>query len=326
MEPTTAPCRTVSQPCVWGGYATSHFGHLIADQLTRVLESRVNRPDDLILFVLRPGGEAADVPDVFWQCLAWYGVGPEQVQFVTEPLLVSDLRCFAQAEPIASSQPCERYLDLLHQNAEARGLVPVPSDLTYVGRMGLLAMGKGGAAGETYLVKVLMQAGVRILDPLKASLREQLAVYSGARALVFAEGSAVHGRQLLGRLEQSIWVLNRRKGARIAAPAIEARCRALTYVEACSQTIGMRGMASKTGQVIGLALYDIDRLFAGFAEIGLDLTVSWDQTAFDAAVSADAETWLAGLARNTSTAQFDLENAIRDLQAAGVKVTGSEAG
>lgn len=314
------PLRVIDRACVWGGYAIPHFGHLVADQMTRVLEARVNRPDDLFLFVTRPGVPVADMPGFVWQVLDWYGLARDQVHLVTEPLLVPELRCYAQAEPSGSGGPSQHYLDLLAVNAVARGLQPLRADLVYVCRAGLLAMGKGGLAGEAYVMGLLARLGVRVLDPSQASLREQLAVYEGARVLVFAEGSAMHGRQLLGQVDQQIVILNRRPGARLAQAALAARCTQLRYVDACAHMIIIGSMAARKQKALAVSLYDLTALFACFAGYGIDLQAAWDQVAFAAAVQQDAEAWLRAQAFTLGAAVFDLEDAYRQLHTAGVPV------
>lgn len=315
VEPSAGPHEVVDQPCLWGGYAIPHFGHLIADHLTRVLAGRMHRPDDLMLFLRRPGD--ADAPGYFWDLMDWYGVPRGQVRFVTGPLRVRELRCFAQAEPFGSWPPDDRYLDMLAQNAVR--VEPVVAPLVYVGRMGMPALGKGGVAGESYLVQVLHRLGVAVLDPARAPLAAQMAAYAGAGVLVFAEGSAVHGRQLLGRLDQKVVVLNRRLGARIAEAALRARARDVTYVEATARVIAMGTLAGMQSAQ-GLSLYDLDAVLAAFAQHGVDLAAVWDTDAYQAAVLADAESWLTTLMTRERAILFDLTMAAEGLREAGVPV------
>ncbi len=324
VRPSGQVCEKIARPCVWGGYAVGHFGHLIADHLTRTLESRIARPDDLFLFLLPPRGKAEQVAGFFWDILLWYGIGRDQVHFVTKPVIAAELRCFSQAEPFSSYPPSERYLRQLAKNARERQLQPDPSNLTYVGRSGMLARGKGGHAGETYLVDALQRAGVRVLDPTTASLREQLAIYAGAKALVFSEGSAVHGRQLLARAYQSIAVLNRRPGSRIAASAIRPRCRDLRYVEACSRFIGMRLKGGKRDLPVGMALYDLDAVFKAFAGFGVDLRPHWVEADYATAVLSDSEAWLMSFHSRGVAEEASLEKAIAELRDAGVPVFQDE--
>ncbi|KGJ10668.1 hypothetical protein IT40_10535 [Paracoccus versutus] len=75
----------------------------------------------------------------------------------------------------------------------------------------------------------MSRAGVAILDPGKETLMRQMALYAGARLLIFAEGSAMHGRQLLGRVDQKILVLRRRPQSRMAWAQLEPKCRKLEY-------------------------------------------------------------------------------------------------
>ncbi|MEI6096751.1 MAG: glycosyltransferase 61 family protein [Alphaproteobacteria bacterium] len=320
VVPSGLPLQVIERPCVWGGYAIPHFGHLVADHMTRVLEGRVTRPDDLFLFLNRPGEPVETMPDYIWQVMDWYGLARAQVHMVTVPVLARELRCYPQAEPFGSGPPSADYLSLLAENARQRGLQPQPADLVYVGRVGMLALGKGGLAGEAYLTDVLKGLGVQVLDPAQASLTEQLAAYAGAKVLVFAEGSAMHGRQLLGRLEQQIVVLNRRKGARLAEAALVARCDQVTYVEASGQTIGMGTLDTLTHSAQGLSLLDLDAVFASFARFGVDLQGVFDPVAFAAAVVKDAESWLYAQAFTLGAAVFDLDEAYGQLHAKGVPV------
>jgi hypothetical protein len=46
------PCEAeIKEAAVWGGYVHPHFGHLVAEHLTRILPSIQARPDDLVLFI-----------------------------------------------------------------------------------------------------------------------------------------------------------------------------------------------------------------------------------------------------------------------------------
>ena len=56
-----------------------------------------------------------------------------------------------------------------------------------------------GFAGEAYLEQVLERIGIGVIRPEKFSIAEQMATYRAAQTLMFAEGSALHGAQLLGR-------------------------------------------------------------------------------------------------------------------------------
>jgi hypothetical protein len=184
----------------------------------------------------------------------------------------------------------------------------------------MLAQAKSGAAGESYLVQVLQRAGVRVLDPGRARLGEQLAAYAGAGVLIFAEGSAVHGRQLLGWRDQSIVILNRRQGARMAEAAMTPRCRDLQYVEATGQGIGIGTMAAARQSALGLSLYDLAAVMAALARHGVDLTGLWDDAAYQAAVRADARTWLCAQRDVMGAARLDLTLATEALAQVGVVV------
>jgi hypothetical protein len=278
-------------PTVWGGVARAHFGHLVSEFTTRVVQSLDERPADRFLVQLDVGAGVADVPGYFWSVIDWYGVPRAQVAFLSEPTIVRELRVAPQAEQMQAVGPPPGYLDVLDRIAAARGLAADPSRVLYVGRPGLGAKGLGGHAGEGYLVSLLAAAGVRILDPGAADLAVQLACYAGAETIVFAEGSAMHGRQLLGRIDQRIVVLERRSGWRLAEAHLTPRCREIRYVDVARSFIAPV-RATGPNKVVGLAFYDETVLLRAFAELGIDLAGQWDGSAFRAACAADAAGWM----------------------------------
>ena len=305
------PLTVMDQPCVWGGYALANFGHLIAEHVTRVLTSVTAWPDYTVLFVGKPGEGAEKAPGYFWAILEWYGLPRQRVMFVTEPLRVAELHVMPQAEELAFGEPSDDYLDLLDQLPKLRGLVPISSDILYVSRQGLLEKGKGGHAGEDYLVSRLEAKGVRVLDPGTASLMEQLALYAGAKTIVFAEGSALHGRQLLGRLKQRIVVLSRRPGKDLAIGALAKRCDRLDYVEATTRLVIAVSTDSHSYTAKGISFYDLAAVQACFRDLGVDLAAGWSQTDFVKVRDAQARAWLVAIRAKAGLPKSSLRQ-IRD--------------
>lgn len=290
------PMERIDRPCVWLGYMHLQFGHLVAEHLTRALWSRHCRPDDLYLYALPPGRRPGWPDYHFLDLMAWYGLPPAQLRQVTTPVLAAELRVYPQGELLGGAGPSGEYLDLLDRHVAASGLVPVPSDLLFVTRAGMLRHRTGSHAGEGYLAGLLRRRGVAVLDPVRSGVGAQLAAYAGARRIVFSEGSALHGRQLLGRLDQDLIVLNRRPGARTAQGVLIPRCRSLRYVEATAASAVPVAGAGDPRVADALALYDVPAVLAVFAELGVDLSRDWDEAAYRAAVASDAAIWARGLA------------------------------
>jgi len=280
------------EPATWGGHCVGHFGHFIAEHGTRVLQSRAAHGDKAMLFTLEPGKTAEAAPRFFWQILAWYGVAPERVRFVTRPLRVAELWAAPMAEQWAHVPPAPGYLDLLEANAAARGLQPKPAETVYVSRAGMEATAEGHGAGEPYLEQALKTLGVTVIRPEAMPLAEQLAHYRGAKTLIFAEGSAMHGRQLLGRADQRVVVLNRRPGMRIALSALQPRVSELIYVEATRGTASVLWPGGKPWLVRAISLYDIDVLLGAFEALGLPLSTVWDGLAYEEARDRAIRNWI----------------------------------
>jgi hypothetical protein len=283
----------IATPAVWGGILDRHFGHLVAEHLPRLPLSLRERPDDLYLFTLEPGLSEADIPAQIWDLLAWYGLARAQVRIVTEPLRVACLRVAPQAEMLPLVAPSHSYLALLEARAQANALSADPNEVLYVTRSGFVAQGRGGHAGEGYLVERLREQGVAVMDPADLPLRAQLAGYAGAANLVFAEGSAVHGRQILGRIPQDIHILRRRPGRSVARAMLRPRCTRLSYHSTSAALLADTFPDGRPRPGSAAAIYDRRVLFSAFAALGVDLSDGWDEGDFHAAQIDDLRGWIA---------------------------------
>lgn len=298
VPPTVEPCSAeIQEDAVWGGYIHPHFGHLIAEHLTRVLPSIHARPDDLVLFSVARDQDPEALSPHFYQILEWYGLPRERVRVISEPTRARKLAVLPQGEVLWGKAPDVSYLNLLDALPVRNALVPKVGDIVYVGRMGLVSKGMGSHLGEDYLIQHLQELGVTIVDPAHLELRAQLATYAGAKTLIFAEGSAIHGRQLLGRVQQDIYVLKRRVRY-LARPNIKPRVRRLTYVNTNGASLRVRDRADKGFPHRNAVFYNTEALLGCFDSMGLNLRARWNQQAYLANALEDAAQWEAAKPEN----------------------------
>jgi Glycosyltransferase 61 len=316
-----ARLRPEPQAAVWGGFLAPQFGHLVAEHLTRLPQSLLERPDDLYLFTVPPGETAETLPDYVWDVLDWHGLRRERCRIITEPCLVQTLRVAAQGEMLGKVPPRPAFIDLLDANARRNALVPEVNRVVYVSRAGMAAKGMGGHAGEGYLASLLHRCGVRVVDPAILPIRRQMEIYAGAEVLIFAEGSALHGRCLLGRVAQDIHVLRRRPLRNTASVQLAARCRRLAYHEVVGGSLGTRTATRASRADLELALYDSAALLAVLRDLGIDLGSLWDTDAALAATRSDTASWLAS--NPTDPAQLAENHAV--LAALGLAVDHPDA-
>ena len=291
-EPMALPAtNALDQPAVWGGFLDKAFGHFVAEHLPRLPFALRERPDDVYLFTVDPGTTRESLGGWVWQIFEWIGLKPDQVRLVVEPLNVITLRAGGQAEMLPLVAPAAGYLALVAQWAAA--LVPEVAPMLYVTRDGLSAAGRGVHAGERYLVGLLQAHGVAVMNPAIVPIQRQLAAYAGAEHIVFAEGSALHGRQLLGHLTQDISVLRRRPGRKTALAALTPRCTALRYHDVTGHELMTYWKTGGVRPDPALRFYHVAQLLKALHGIGLDLAATWDQEAYAKAAMADVRAWVA---------------------------------
>jgi hypothetical protein len=283
----------LNAPAIWGGFLAPHFGHLVGEHLTRLPQSLHERPEDLYLFTSVPGMRRETLSGFILDVIDWHGLRRDQICLVDQPLLARELRVAAQGDMLGGPRPTDEYLNLLAWIARRNGLEPEPNRHVFVTRAGLVPQGKGGHAGESYLAGLLHSLGVKVIEPGQLPVRRQMELYAGAEALIFAEGSALHGRCLLGYIEQDIHVLNRRPFRKTARVQLSARCRRLAYHPVLAGRLGTRSDQRGNRSDLDVGLYDPEVLFAVFEGIGISLKPHWDPAAYLSAVRSDLDAWMA---------------------------------
>lgn len=289
--PARRPGPRLDRPVIWGGRCLFHFGHLAAEHLNRLPGALYHHPGAEALFLLPPGKLGREVPGYFWDMTAWFGLRPDRVRLVTRPLVAARLMVTPQAEHMSAHPPPDWHLDLLDQLPGLHGLEPVPNRALYVTRMGQLPRGSGAHAGEAALVEALRAAGVAIMDPGREGLMRQMALYAGARLLIFAEGSAMHGRQLLGRVDQTILVLRRRPHSTMARAQLQPRCTRLDYAPVIRGFAAPIHLGGSEMLPHGITFLAPQRLFGILRGYGVELAPHWDGDRFAAAEARDAQLW-----------------------------------
>jgi hypothetical protein len=286
-EPAPAePEAVLAGPLAWAGGITWHFGHQISNFSTRLMQSLNELPDVRFAFAAHANRQITsidDAPEFFPELLDWFGISSDRVEVIAEPTMVQHVVVAPQAEQVPRPGPEPWYLDLMDAHALSRlGEVERAGSL-YVSRAGQW----GRFAGEAVLERFMEESGFRVLRPETIPLAEQLRAYAGAESLVFAEGSAMHGAQLMGRGLGDVTILTRRHGVKLAQAALKPRARSVQYVDAVRSLVQGRDLDGHLLPARGLSILDPERLCEA-----LPLGGAWDAEEFDAAVEADVRGWL----------------------------------
>ena len=200
-------------------------------------------------------------------------------------------------------------------------MVAEPNAVVFVARSGLVARGMGGHIGEGYLCRQLAALGVKVIDPASLPVRRQIEIYAGAKALVFAEGSAMLGRHVLGFLPQDIHVLRRRPNQDLCAPQLAPRCRRLCYHAVVGRRLGTEMPSGVNFYNRAVALYDLPALFAGFLELGIDLSQTWNTDDYRQDQSADARAWI----KKCTTSAVQVSRNLAILRSEGIDIDHTAA-
>ena len=187
----------------YAGPIYPHFGHYMSEMVHRFLPSVMQYECDRMLFVgIRGEGLGNDLihwPRMVREVVEFFQVGSERVEFVSEHSRVEKLNVVEAGSDFGGG-PKPGYLLDLREFSSRRLRMLAPEQLrdkkVYVSR-GLLPMGRS-FLGEAYIESILADDGFEMFYPERHSLAEQMSVYASADIVVFPEGSACHGTELLG--------------------------------------------------------------------------------------------------------------------------------
>lgn len=283
--PMGAPVRS-ARGGMWCGPVSPHFGHMINDFVSRVPRAIDEAAGMPLVFSLGPD-VSLEPRAFFWEILGHLGADESDVLLIREPTRFETLRVFPQEERVGAG-PKAAYLDRLDRIDRKHGTRRETIDTLFVSKA-LVYDGK--LIGERYLDAVFAKAGAVVIHPETMTLPDQLDHYRRARTMVFSEGSALHGLQLLGRLDARVVVLVRRKGCTLARHALKPRARSLKYWNCITGLIHGCHAHGRPQLDRALVVFDTADLLRRLKGIGIDLAPHWDEAAYTEAKRADVLTF-----------------------------------
>lgn len=194
---------------LWGGVLWLHFGHFLVESTARLwaLDHLEEEIDGVLFIPKRPrnGGEVSGYQRDF---LALLGCDKPLVS-LDAPTRVERLivpgQGFGLGSLITGTAPYRSTI----ANRFAREIAPEGPEKLYISRSQLPA-GRGNLIGEEALETYLAAQGYTVFHPEKHGLREQIAVYKGAKQIIAAEGSALHLLGMVARPTQQVAIVVRR--------------------------------------------------------------------------------------------------------------------
>lgn len=204
FAPDAPPGRFLPGDLIYAGALYDHFGHFMAEMIHRILPARALGLGHRFLFVGARGHEPHAsfdrLPRHLRDILSFLGLAPDDVVIALDDVVVERLHLVPQASQ-HHGDPADWYLDLLSAHSgpaldAAFEGVTRPQRL-YVSRTRQAL--EGGLLGEAYLERWLEGAGFQPFYPEEHGFAEQLDHYRKAECVVFTQGSACHGTELLGR-------------------------------------------------------------------------------------------------------------------------------
>lgn len=212
-EPFPAPdavAEDIPGTWLWGGTLWDYFAHFIVESSGRLWAlDRLDTPPDGILFIPRREGRSGGLNP--FQKAFFDALGIDlPIRVVADSARVERLIVPGQGfglGKISAGTPAFR--DFIHARL-GRDIAPEGGEKLYISRSGL-GPNRGKLIGEERIEAALAEQGYEIFHPQQHDMPTQLARYKAARKVVAPEGSALHLFAFVGRADQSVALIPRRR-------------------------------------------------------------------------------------------------------------------
>lgn len=279
----------------YAGPIYHHFGHYMSEMAHRFLPTIKRFDPKRWLFV---GPEQASAPDAqhnfptfLKEVLSFFGIGHEKITVINQNSIIRSLGIVEQGSDFGGG-PKPGYLGDLRDFSEPRlNEYPSPSAVSkkvYVSRRHMPV--SGSFLGERYLEELLEDEGFVIYFPEKHSLIHQMKTYSASEVLVFSEGSACHGTELLGEqaLNRCYLLVRRADHKDIFSRVLSPRSQHFAIFE---DTFYLGSIVGRKGEAVsgyhGVSVFNCDSLIASLRENRIARLDSFDKSRFLDSVERD---------------------------------------
>jgi tetratricopeptide (TPR) repeat protein len=258
---------------IYVGPKYPHFGHIMAEMIHRILPSKLFFPDVTKYLIVTTFDDSEPsvetMSPAYREILDFFEVDLGSVLIINTNSVIESLCISEQASNLGGS-PTPWYLDALREYSGRRldqlHGSEVQHPKVYVSKS---RMPHGGRIlGSSYIEELLSEEGFFIFYPEEAPLSVQLDTYRKASILVFEEGSACHGTELLGTemMNRTFLVVRRIEGHDEFAQILGRRSKDFN---SCQDTFFLGtiivNQVKKFPQYeYGVSLFDLDRFVAFF--------------------------------------------------------------
>ena len=252
-----------------------HFGHFMSEMVHRIVPTKKLFSCDRWLMVgcsvEKHLNSTEKFPEFLVQIFDYLNIKMSDITIVSQNSIVRKIN-ISEPGAVPGLEPNRSYLDLvgafsqnrldeIYKNSDSPNKV-------YVTRSGLA--GAGAFLGEKYLESLLEKHGFTIFFPELHEISKQMDVYRRADILIFSEGSACHGVELLGgdMLNRCYLLARRDSHADAFSKVLKSRSKEFNCLKA-PQLLGVLAVNPNTKipyENLAVSVFDVDALVEFFRE------------------------------------------------------------
>ncbi|MEX0337951.1 MAG: DUF563 domain-containing protein [Arenibacterium sp.] len=195
---------------LWGGVLWVHFGHFLVESSSRLwaLDQLKDELDGVIFVPKRPNKGTRLYP--YHKDFIHLMAPGIDIRIAAQPNRIEELVVPGQGFGIGRITRGTTAFKTAFRNSFGKHVKPEGKKKLYISRSAL-GFRKGGLLGEEKLEEYLRAEGYDIFHPEQHAMSEQVARYKAADQVIGADGSALHLFSMVGRSDQKVAIISRRK-------------------------------------------------------------------------------------------------------------------
>ena len=117
--------------------------------------------------------------------------------------------------------------------------------------------------------------------------------YLKAGTLIFSEGSALHGLQLLGRIKANVIVINRRPQSNLGLEDfLPDRVNSLNYIDSVKEIISSSKITGLPALAFGISIIDHEKVLEELKKYGINLYKHFNYATYMKVLKKDISDWV----------------------------------
>lgn len=215
---------------LYAGLLYNHYGHIMTESIHRLWAYDPSIHSGVVFVVLYHDGYEGrlgqfNYPKYLADILKIFGIGEEKIILVKQGMIFEEMDLVVPGSFLGGGAE-EWYFPILeevYERVESLSNIDlIKPDRLFMGRSHIIH--KGTLLGESYFGHILQKNKYIYFKPEEYNIYDQITIVKKSKEVVFVEGSAIYGVDLVSKVDGVVSMIPRRSTNSLYVPHLECKC------------------------------------------------------------------------------------------------------